>query len=62
MHSTDRGGKNAYIVVGNPERKRKLARPRHGLKDDMKANYVRGVVRLWIEFSWLRRGASDGPL
>jgi hypothetical protein len=30
MYSTHRGGKNAYIIAGNPERKTKIARPRHG--------------------------------
>jgi hypothetical protein len=61
-YSTHRGSNNAYIIAGKPEWKRKIARPRDGWEDNMKTIHVRGVVRLWMGFSWLRIGSGEGPV
>jgi hypothetical protein len=57
--------RNAYrILVGNPERKRLLGRPRRRWVDIIKMDFREigwdGVV--WIGLMWLRIGTSGGLL
>jgi hypothetical protein len=48
------GKRNAYrILVGKPERRRLLRRPRHSWVDNIKMD---GIV--WIGLNWLRIGTS----
>jgi hypothetical protein len=49
---------NAYwILVGKPEGKRPLGRPRHGWVDNVKMN-LREVGMVWTGLIWLRTGTS----
>jgi hypothetical protein len=49
---------NAYrILVGKPEGKRSLGRPRHGWVDNNKMNLKQDGVA-WIGLIWLRIGTS----
>ena len=50
------------VLVGKPERKRQLGRPRRRLKDNIKTDLqeVGGVVG--TEWSWLRIGTGGGQL
>jgi hypothetical protein len=53
---------NVYsILVGKPERKRPLARPRHGWVDNIKMG-LRGYGMVWIGLIWLRIRISGGLL
>jgi hypothetical protein len=56
--------RNTYrILVGKPERKRPLGRPRHRWMDNVKMDLGEredGVV--WIGLIWLRIGTSGGLL
>jgi hypothetical protein len=52
------------VLVGKPEGKRPLERPRHSWEDGIRMDlgeigWGRGVV-VWIGFSWLRIGPSGG--
>jgi hypothetical protein len=49
------------ILVGNPERKRTLGRPRRKWEDNIRMDLREdGVV--WTRLIWLRIGTSGGPL
>jgi hypothetical protein len=54
--------RNVYmILVGRPEGKRPLGRPRHRWLDDIKMNLrYDGVI--WTELIWFRREANGGLL
>jgi hypothetical protein len=55
--STNGGKRNAYrILVGKPEGKRPLGRPRHRWEDTIKMDEV-----VWTGLIWLRIGTSGGP-
>jgi hypothetical protein len=44
------------ILVGKPEGKRPLRRPRHGWEDNIKIYLGETDVRVWTGFMWLRIG------
>jgi hypothetical protein len=53
---------NAYrILVGKPEGKRPLGRPRRRWVDNIKMD-LRWDGRVWIGLIWLRTGTSGGLL
>jgi hypothetical protein len=56
-------GRNSYrVLVGKPEGKRLLGRPRLRWEDGIKM-YLREIGwRLWSGFSWLRIGTVGGLL
>jgi hypothetical protein len=58
-------GKNVYrVLVGKPEGKRPLGRPRRRWEDGIKVD-LRGTgygVGVWNGFSWLRIGTVGGLL
>jgi hypothetical protein len=50
-------GRGVYrVLVGKPEGKRPLGRPRHRWEDN------RGDVRVWTGLSWLRIETGGGHL
>jgi hypothetical protein len=55
------------VLVGKPERKRPLGKPRHRWEDGIRMILVRLAGEWWIGFNWLRIGTggcecSDEPL
>jgi hypothetical protein len=57
--STNEEKRDAYrILVGNPEVKRPLGRPRHRWVDNSKID-LREDGMVWIGFMWLRMGTSE---
>jgi hypothetical protein len=55
------GDKKSYkILVGSPEGKRPLGRPRHRWEDNIKIDLREEVFRVGIELIWLRIGTGDG--
>jgi hypothetical protein len=56
------GAKAYRILVGNPEEKRLLGRPRCRWEDDIKANLERQYGVVWIGLMWVRIGTSGGLL
>jgi hypothetical protein len=55
--STNGAKRNAYIVlVGNPERKKPLGRPRRRCVDNIKIERQDEMV--WTRFIWLRIGTT----
>jgi len=48
------------VLVGKPEGKRPLGRPRRRCEDNI--NFRRWDVRVWTGSSWLRIGKVDGHL
>jgi hypothetical protein len=60
--STNGGEKEAYrILVGKPERKRPLGRPRRRWVDNMKID-IREDGMVWTVAIWLMIGTSGGLL
>jgi hypothetical protein len=56
----ERGMRIGYrILVGKPEGKRQLVRPRHRWMDNIKMN-LRQVGMVWTGFIWFRIGTSGG--
>jgi hypothetical protein len=56
-------GRNMYrVLVGKPEGKRPLERPRHRWEDGIKMNIRQIVWEVWSGFSWLRIGTVGGLL
>jgi hypothetical protein len=54
--------RNAYkILVGKPERKRPLGRPRHRWEDNIKMDLKRHTMG-WHGLIWLRIATSDSLL
>jgi hypothetical protein len=49
-------------LVGKPEGKRPLGRPRHSLEDDIKMVLEEVGWGSWAGLIWLRTGKSDGLL
>jgi hypothetical protein len=61
-YSTNVEKRNAYrILVGKPERRRPLERPRHRWVDNIKMD-LRQDGEVWTELIWLRIGTSGGLL
>jgi hypothetical protein len=55
--------RNTYkIMVGNPEGKRPLGRPRRRWDDNIKMDLRENGWRVWIGFICLRIGTSGGLL
>jgi hypothetical protein len=53
--------RNAYrILVGKPEEKRPLGRPRCRLVDNIKMDFRQIGWMVWIGLTWLRIGISGG--
>jgi len=50
------------ILVGKPEGKRPLGRPRRRWEDNIKIDLQEVDVRVWTRPSWLRIGTSDGHM
>jgi hypothetical protein len=50
------------ILVGNPEGKRPLGRPRRRWVDNIKLAHVEISWEIWIGLTWLRIGISGGLL
>jgi hypothetical protein len=46
------------ILVGKPEGKRPLVRPRHRWEDGIRIDLRETGLRVWIGFDWLRTGTS----
>jgi hypothetical protein len=49
-------GKGIYKVVGKPEGKRPLRRPRHRWEDNMKMDLQEVGWGVWTGLTWLRIG------
>jgi hypothetical protein len=50
------------ILVGRPEGRRPLGRPRRRWKENMKLDLREIGFGVWIGFIWLRIGTGDGLL
>jgi hypothetical protein len=58
-----RMGEERGVLVGNPEGKRPLERPRHRWEDGVRMNLREiGWGGVWSEFTWLRIGTGGGLL
>jgi hypothetical protein len=56
-------GRNMYrVLVGNPEGKRPLERPRRTWEDKIKIDLREIVWRVWSGFTWIRIGTVGGLL
>jgi hypothetical protein len=56
-------GRNVYrVLVGKPEGKRPLGRPRHRWEDGIKMDLGEIGRGVWIGFTWLRTGTVGGLL
>jgi hypothetical protein len=47
------------ILVGKPEGKRPLGRPRHRWEDEIRMDLREIGWGMWIGFNWLRIGTGD---
>jgi len=58
------GGKRGVyrVLVGKPEGKRPLRRPRRIWEDNIKMDLYEVGCGVWIESSWLRIGTGGGHL
>jgi hypothetical protein len=50
------------ILVGEPDGKRPLGRPRHSCVDNIKIDFRKIDWMVWIGLIWLRIGSSGGLL
>ena len=50
------------VLVGKPEGKRPLRRPRHRWEDNIKMDLQEMGYRVWTGLSWLRIGTGGGHL
>ena len=56
-------GRGAYrTLVGKPERRRPLGRPRRRWEDNIKTDFFRSGMRAWSVLIWLRVGTGGGFL
>ena len=56
-------GRGVYrVLVGKPEGKRPLGRPRRRWKDNIKLNLQEVGWEAWTGLIWLRRGTGGGHL
>jgi hypothetical protein len=55
-------GKLYKDLVGKPEGKRLLGRPRSGWEDGIRMDPRETGLRVWIGFDWLRIGTGGGML
>jgi hypothetical protein len=55
--------KVSKVLVGKPEGRRPLERPRRKWEDGMRMDFREiGLGGVWIGFDWLRTGTGDGLL
>jgi hypothetical protein len=55
--------RGAYnILVGRPEGRRPLGRPRHRWENNIKMDLRETGLGMWIGFTWLRIGTGGEPL
>jgi len=50
------------VVVGKPEGKRPLGKPRRRWEDNIKMDFQEWDMRVWTGSSWLRIGTGGGHL
>jgi len=50
------------VLVGKPEGKRPLGRPRRRWEDNIKMDFRKWDVVVWIGLNWLRIGTGVGNL
>jgi len=50
------------VLVGKPEGKRQLGRPRRRWEDNIKMDHQKVGCGIWTEYSWLRIGTVGGHL
>jgi hypothetical protein len=50
------------VLVGKPEGKRPLGRPRHRLEGEIKLDFGDAGLGVWNGFTWLRIGIFGGLL
>jgi len=50
------------VLVGKPEAKRRLGRPRHRWEDNIKMIFRKWDVGVWTGLSWLKIGIGGGHL
>jgi hypothetical protein len=50
------------VLVGKPEGKRTLRRPRCRWEDNIKMDFRKWDVEVWIDLSWLRIETGGGNL
>ena len=56
-------GRDLYrVLVGKPEGKRPLGRPRRRWEDNIKMDLQEVGCGVWTGLSWLRIGTGDGHL
>jgi hypothetical protein len=56
-------GRNVYrVLIGKPERKRPLERPRHRWEDGINIELREIDLVVWSGFTWLRIGIVGGLL
>jgi hypothetical protein len=55
-------GKVYKVLVGKPEGKRPLVRPRHRWKLGIRMDLRETGLGVWIGFEWLRTGTGGGLL
>jgi hypothetical protein len=54
--------KSAQVLVGKPEGKRPLGRPRRRWEDGITIDLTEICCRVWIGFDWLMTGNDGGLL
>jgi hypothetical protein len=62
VRSLYRSGSLKKVLVGNPEGKRPLVRPRHSWENGIRINLGEIGLGVWIGFEWLRTGTGGGLL
>jgi hypothetical protein len=50
------------VLVGKPEGKRPLGRPRRRWEDRVRMDLREIILGVWIRFDWLRTGTGGGLL
>jgi hypothetical protein len=50
------------VLLGKPEGKRPLGRPRRRCEDGIRMNLREIGLEVWIGFDWLRTGTASGLL
>jgi hypothetical protein len=56
-------GRSAYrVLVGRPEGRRQLGRPRHRWEDNIKIDFQEAGWGAWTGLIWLRIGTGGGLL
>ena len=61
-HVACMGEKKVRVLVGKPEGKRQLGRPRRRWEDNIKMYLQKWYVGAWTGSSWLRMGTVGGHL